>query len=150
MTIQLKTTEQLKATYRRLIEEGWNQGKLAVLDELCDANIEAHRGSLPGTRGVEAYKQYVAHFRSAFPDGHVTIHELIAEGNKVVARFTIRGTHKGPFPDIPGPPTGKQLAITGCDVITLTADGKVVEIWDYPDALGMLRQLGLIPAQPHT
>jgi steroid delta-isomerase-like uncharacterized protein len=147
MAVHLKT-EQVKAVYRQLIEEAWNQGKLAVLDELCDANIVAHRGSLPGTKGTEDYKQYVADFRSAFPDGHITIHELIAEGNKVVARFTIRGTHRAPFPDIPGPPTGKQLTMTGCDVVTLTSGGRVAEIWDYPDALGMLQQLGVIRVQP--
>jgi steroid delta-isomerase-like uncharacterized protein len=147
MVVQLKT-EQLKAVYRQLIEEAWNQGELAVLDELFDANIVAHRGSLPGTQGAENYKQYVADFRRAFPDGHITIHELIAEGNTVVARFTIRGTHRARFPDIPGPPTDKQVTVTGCDVVNFTADGRVAEIWDYPDALGMLQQLGVIRVQP--
>jgi steroid delta-isomerase-like uncharacterized protein len=85
---------------------------------------------------------YVAALRDAFPDVHITIEDQVAEGDRVVTRWTARGTHTGAFQGIP--PTGKRGSMTGID-INRFADGKVVECWTNADDLGLLQQLGVIP-----
>ena len=81
--------------------------------------------------------------RVAFPDFHHTVEDLVAEGDKVVPRLTLRGTHQGDFQGLP--PTGKQVTFSGINVMRLE-DGKIVEHWSIGDTLGMLQQLGAIPA----
>ena len=99
-------------------------------------------GFAPQPLDREGYKQNFAMVFIAFPDWHLTIEDMIAEGDKVVARFTIRGTHQGPFQSIP--PTGKQFAATGI-AITQFVNGKGVELRNEFDYLGLLQQLGVIP-----
>jgi steroid delta-isomerase-like uncharacterized protein len=98
------------------------------------------RGCRQASRGV---KQVIAAYRAAFPDVHITIEDLVSEGDKVAERWTMRGTHKGEFAGIPA--TGKQVTSTGL-VIVRIADGKVAEIWGASDQLGLMRQLGAIPS----
>ena len=141
------STEENKALERRGIEEGWNKGNLTVIDELIAANVVTHRPPAPPLQGTEAFKQFVLMYRSAFPDLHYTIEDQIAEGDKVVTRWTARGTHKGELMGIP--PTGKQGTVTGISV-SRWANGKVVEIWINADDLGMLQQLGVVPAPGQT
>ena len=81
-------------------------------------------------------------FLKAFPDLHLTVEDMIAEGDKVVTRFTSRGTQTGAFMGIP--PTGKQVTVSSI-VIARIADGKIVEEWGLDDQMGMLQQLGVIP-----
>jgi predicted ester cyclase len=81
-------------------------------------------------------------FRAAFPDGSMTIEDMIAEGEKVVTRKTYRGTHQGEFLSIP--PTGRHVSLGLIDIMRIV-DGKVVEHWNVGDDLGMLQQLGVIP-----
>jgi len=131
-----------KASYRRIIEEVWNQGKLALLDELCAHNYVGHDPAMT-VHGPEEFKQYVAMFRTAFPDTRMTIEEEIAEGNTVVIRYTSRGTHKGDLMGIP--PTGKRTTVTGMSMMRFS-NGKSEEAWFSYDALGMMQQLGLIPS----
>ena len=90
----------------------------------------------------EGYKQFFAMTHSAFPDFHSTLEDMFAEGDKVVQRFTARGTHKGEFMGIP--PTGKQVTITGIAIHRITG-GKIVEDWVNMDMLGMMVQLGVVP-----
>jgi steroid delta-isomerase-like uncharacterized protein len=137
-------SEQNKTLERRLIEEVWNRGNFAVVDELVASDYVGH-SSTPAdeTRGREAYKQFYAGLRRAFPDLQVTIEDQVAEGDRVVTRWTARGTHRGEFRGIP--PTGKQGAITGITIDRIAND-KVVECWTNADDLGMLRLLGVIPA----
>ena len=78
---------------------------------------------------------------NAFPDIHFTIDDMIAEGDKVVVRFTVRGTHQGDYLGVP--PTGKQFAVNGIAIHRIV-DGREVEVWDCVDILGMLQQLGAI------
>jgi steroid delta-isomerase-like uncharacterized protein len=92
--------------------------------------------------GLEPFKQYLSMLLTAFPDLHVTIEDMIGEGDKVVVRFTFRGTHQGDLRSIP--PTGKQVEVTGIDIIC-AANGKVVEEWANIDELGLMQQLGVIP-----
>jgi len=140
------STEENKATVHRAIEEVWNQGNVALADELYATTVIYQNPGVADIRTREDFKRFVTAFRSAFPDGHKRIEETIVEGDKVVLRYTFRGTNTGDFvTPIPLLATGKQVTITGIS-ITRFAGGKVVEILDMGDNLGMLQQLGLIPA----
>ncbi len=137
------STEQHKAMDRRVYEEVWNGGNLAVIDELVAANYVDHDQEPTGAlEGLEGLKQSVTMYRTAFPDVHFTVEDQIAEGDRVVTRWTARGTHQDAFMGIP--PTGKQAMVTGIS-ITRVASGKVVEGWTNFDALGLLHQLGAVP-----
>ncbi len=135
------SVEENKAIASRYLEELMNKGNLAVVDELYATNFVAH--GLPGmTPDREGYKQFVANAHIALPDFHSTVEDIIAEGDKVVQRFTARGTHKGEFMGIP--PTGKQVIITGIAIDRIVG-GKIVENWANMDMLGMMVQLGVVP-----
>ncbi len=136
------STEENKALSRRLIEEVWNQGNLAVIDELTAPNYVDHDPTRP-IHGPEGMKQFVSMYLTAYPDTHFTIEDQIAEGDRVVTRWTARGTHKGPLMGIP--PTGKQVTVAGIS-IDRVVNGKLVEDWSSYDALGMMQQLGVVPA----
>lgn len=134
------STEHNKANDRRFYE-AWSQGNLADLDEVCASEYVLHDSST-SVQGLEAMKQFVSMYLAAFPDGHFTIEDQIAEGDKIVTCWTFRGTHKGELQGIP--PTGKQVIVTGISMDRV-ADGKAVEAWSNFDALGMLKQLGVLP-----
>jgi steroid delta-isomerase-like uncharacterized protein len=136
------SVETNKAVLRRLLEEATNGGNLDLYDELCDPNYIFHDATTP-MRGVEALKQTTRMFRDAFPDLHVTIEDLIGEGEMVVMRWTLRGTHRGTWMGMP--PTNMEIAMTGVS-ISRFADGKQAETWQSQDTLGMLQQLGFLPA----
>ena len=138
------STEENKAILRRIIEEIWNKGDLAVVDELIATNYVYH---VPGPGGQEVkdpdgLKQHVTMARTAFPDFHITIEDMVAEGDKVACRFTWRGTHKGEMMGIA--PTGKQVTAAGI-VISHIVGGKEVELWESIDQLGMMQQMGVVP-----
>jgi steroid delta-isomerase-like uncharacterized protein len=140
-------SEENKATFRRYVEEVGNQGNLDLADEIFD-RYRAHQpdGSVL-ERGPEDVKRFMGEFRNAFPDFHITIEDQISEGDKVVTRWTMRGTHEGEFRGIA--PTGKQITVTGIGIFRFS-DGKVVESWDNFDQLGMMQQLGAIPSPEGT
>jgi predicted ester cyclase len=94
---------------------------------------------------VEGAKQFAAEYRQAFPDIQTTMEDQVAEGEKVVTRFTARGTHQGETEDF-GPPTGTRIEVTGI-TIEQFSEGKIVEDWTNFDALGLMQQLGLVPEQ---
>ena len=126
--------------YRRLIEEGVNQGNLAVVDEIVAPDaIEHQRGSESGRQGV---KKTISYLRSAFPDFAITIDELAVVGDKVWARQRGGGTNLGSFAG--RPPTGKTMTTDVFDVCRFE-DGKMVEHWGVPDQLGAMQRLGHIP-----
>jgi steroid delta-isomerase-like uncharacterized protein len=138
------STEQNKALVRRYWEEVWNKGNLALLDELIATDFDGH--PLPGEpdfgRGPAGQKQLVGMYRTAFPDLRMTIEDLTAEGDRVVVRWTARGTQTGEMMGIPA--TGKPTTVTGMFLNRLAA-GTIAEGWGNFDALGMLQQLGVIP-----
>lgn len=137
------STEENKALARRFVEEAWSKGNLAVIDELLAANFVLHAAPLPGVSpDREGYKQWVSMTSAAYADGQTTVEDLIAEGDKVVARWSWRGTHKGEIWGIA--PTGKQVTITGISIDRIV-DGKIVEEWIEMDMLGMMQQLGVVP-----
>ncbi len=138
-------SEQNKALARRGFEEVWNQGKLSVIDELVAPNATFNDPNVPGGKftGPEGLKQFVQIYRGAFPDVHIRIDDQIAEGDKVVTRWTGTGTHKGDLMGIK--PTNKFATVTGCDVERYQ-NGKVVESWANYDLMGMMQQLGVVPS----
>ena len=136
------STEENKALARRYIEEVWNRGNLAFLDQACAPDYVFHDPPNPDLHGPGKLKPFVGALRAAFPDATTTIQDLLGEGERVVWRWSYRGTHTGPLLDIPA--TGKQVTVTGI-VISRFAGGKVVEDWVNRDTLGLLQQLGVIP-----
>ena len=136
------SVEENKAIVHRIMEEIFNKGNVAAADELIASNFVDHNPVSGQPAGLEGLKQVVTMFRTAFPDLHCTVEEMIAEGDKVVARGTIRGTHKGEFMGVP--PTGKRVRVTGIDIARI-AGGKVVERWGNFDEMGMMQQLGVVP-----
>ena len=105
-------SEQHKALVRRLMEEVWGLGDLGVVDHLVASEYVGHSSAMDTqTRGTEGYKRFFAALRSAFPDFRVTIEDQIAEGDRVVSRWTARATHVGEYAGIP--PSGKQGVMTG-------------------------------------
>ena len=130
-----------KALVRRLIEEAVNKGNLAVIDEIVAANYVYHEPTAGEVKGPDGLKKLIAMYRNAFPDVRMTIDDQIAEGDRVVTRWTVHGSHRGELMGVA--PSGKQIAVTGI-VITSFANGKAVEEWESYDALGMMRQIGAI------
>jgi steroid delta-isomerase-like uncharacterized protein len=139
------STEANKAIIRRLFEEAFGQGNLAVLDEIIAPDqVNRGPGALPGMpSGPEGSKMLITAYRNAFPDLHFTIDQQIAEGDTIVTRWTAHGTHNGEFAGIP--PTGKTATVVGMGVDRVE-NGKIVESWGLFDQFGMLQQLGVIPA----
>jgi steroid delta-isomerase-like uncharacterized protein len=135
--------EENKAIIRRENEDGINRGNLEVIDELLSHDYILH---VPGlqepVRGREGYKQFVNTFRTAFPDLHTTIEELIAEGDKVVVHHTWRGTHKGDFQGVFA--TGKQVQFDSINIYRII-DGKIAEERMEFDNLSLLQQLDAVP-----
>ena len=122
----------------------WGRGKLDIIDELASSELSVYYPAFPHViKGIAAFKQRLTKFRSAFGDPDTQIEEEIAEGDKVVFRWSFSATHQGEYP--PGiPPTGKRMTWTGITIYRI-ADGKVVEERGEEDYLGILRQLGLVP-----
>jgi steroid delta-isomerase-like uncharacterized protein len=121
------STEENKAVVRRSVE-ALNKGDLSTFDQLAG--------------GPEEWKRRVANLLTAFPDVQLIQEDQIAEGDQVVERWTIRGTHRGHFQGIP--PTGKRVTYTGIDIFRIV-DGKLVLVGQSVDRLGMMQQLGVIP-----
>ncbi len=143
------STQQNIANYRRFIEEAWNKGHVAVVDELAAPGLVL-RFMPPGTPpGGESIKRYITTMREAFPDVTITIEDQVAAGDKLVTRWTMAGTHRGPYLNYLKTvmsPTGKKFSAGGIDIWRYDANGKWVECWSSFDRLGFLQQLGALPA----
>ena len=134
-----------KAIVRRLYQEVWNKRKIAVVDELISKSHALSDPIVSGSQvGPELYKSRVAQLVRALPDLHFTIEDLICEGDKVVACWTISGTHQGEFLEISA--TGKKIAVEGITIHHIK-NGKILDSHARWDVLGLMRQLGAIPAQ---
>ena len=141
-------SEGNKFVIRRSFEELWNKGNLSVADELFAPNYTHHDPSTPDVgRGPESEKKRATLYRTAFPDLKLTIEDIIAEGETVMARWSCRGTHKGDLSGIA--PTGKQFTISGVTIARLT-NGKLAEGYVNWDALGLMQQLGVVPELAKT
>lgn len=141
-------SERNKALSRRLIEEVYGRGNIATADEIVAPDFVGHATTIgEADAGVEQFKQFVQELRQAFPDLHISIEDQIAEGDRVVTRWSVTGTHRGAFQGIG--PTGARGAMTGIS-IDRYANGKLVECWENSDDLGLLQQLGVVPAPAAT
>jgi len=141
-------SEENKTVIRRSFEELWNKGNLSVADQLFSPNYTHHDPATPDVgRGPESEKKRATLYRTAFPDLQLTIEDIIAEGETVMARWSCRGTHKGDLRGIA--PTGKQFTISGVSVARL-ANGKMAEGWVNWDAQGLMQQLGVVPELTKT
>ena len=127
---------------RRALDVVWNEGDLSRAQEFYAADVVLH-GTIPGATGVEAVKQVIAAYRAGFPDLHISIEDVVAEGDKAVDRWSWTGMHKGEFMGIPA--TGKQVKTSGISIVRIR-DGKIVEIWGVADRLGLMQQLGAVPS----
>ena len=135
--------EENKAFTRRLYDEMLGKKNEAILDEVLDSNFVDH-SPFPGQDpGIEGTKKGMREFLNAFPDLSYDMEFQVSEGDMVVSRLTVRGTHKGEMAGIP--PTGKQISMKGIDAFRVK-DGKIVERWGNFDDLGMMQQLGAVPA----
>ena len=130
--------EENKAVFRRYIEEVQNQGNLQVADEIFDRYLSHQADGSTLERGPEDVKRFTEEYRLAFPDWRISIDEQIAEGDKVVNRVTLRGTHQRQFRDME--PTGKEVELKAVTIFRFSPEGKVVETWDFFDQLRLMRQ----------
>jgi steroid delta-isomerase-like uncharacterized protein len=136
------STETNKAIVRRYIEQILNNQRLDLIDEFFVDTVELH-GVGSGITGRAALVEYYAMFGAAFPDWHTTIDDMVAEGDKVVVRYTATSTHQGEMQGIPA--TGKPYTQNAIVIYRLT-NGKIVEGRLQTDMLSMMQQLGLMPA----
>jgi steroid delta-isomerase-like uncharacterized protein len=136
------SVEENKAVVRRFYADG----ATGASDERLIAPDIAYHGPpfIGEIHGRDGFRQVLAGFRNAFPGFETTIEDLVAEGDKVTVRHTHHATHQGEFNGIP--PTGRQVAVSGIEILRLR-DGQIVEFWHLDDFLGLLQQLGVVPAQ---
>lgn len=139
------TTEENKAMARRFIEEVANRGDFSVVDERIAPDFEVRDAVIPVAPGPEGVKQVFGAMRSAFPDLHETVEDVLADEDRVMVRWSARGTHQGAFAGIP--PTGNEVTWRGIFILRV-ANGKFVEMWQLHDQLGLLQQLGATVTMP--
>lgn len=136
-------SEENKAVVRRWFEEVWNQGRDSSIDELFPADGVAHGlgDSEQDVHGPKEMKPFVASIRGILPDTHISIDDILADGDRVAVRITLRGTHTGNGLGVR--PTGRKVSIQGI-IIVHVVNGRIREGWNSYDQLGLLRQLGAL------
>ncbi len=136
--------ERNKAQVARLFSEVLNKGNLAVAEEIISpAFVRRELTTLfRDVTGPEGAQGMAELLRGAFPDIEATVEDMVAEDDRVAARVTLRGTHRGDFLGIA--PTGRAIAVTAINIYRFS-EGKLVETWQLEDALGLMRQLGALP-----
>jgi steroid delta-isomerase-like uncharacterized protein len=130
-----------KAIVRRFFEELLSADNFAVADEILSPDFRFYFAGNPTPMNLESYENFLVARRAALPDRRFVVEDMIAEGEKVSARFTMRGTHKGELQGIP--PSGREVTVSGIDMICLS-EGKMVEDRVEVDQLDMMQQLGVI------
>jgi len=136
--------ENNKALVRRYFEDAWNKHNPALVDEIYATDFVDRSPDIPGIAHTrDGLKQFMGVYLRAFPDADITIEDQLVEGDRVVTRWTGRGTQTGEFMEMP--PSGKKVAVPGVQIDRF-AGGKIVEEWTLFDQLGMLQQLGAVPA----
>ncbi len=138
------SAQENKETARRVLEEAFGQGKVEVIDEVLDPTFVCYdpNSEAGEVRGANTIKGEIEWFRRAIPDLTYTVEDQIAEGDKVVTRYTASGTHQGEFFGVPG--TGRRVEFTGIQIDRFDESGKMVEEWPEYDLLGAMRQMGAI------
>jgi predicted ester cyclase len=142
------SVQENKALARRVFDEVWSQGNLDLADEILTPDFVGRPGGLGEPfKGPAGAKEFIGRLREGFPDITFTIEDTIAEGDLVATRWTATGTHDGEFMGFE--PTGR-LATIGGMTIQRFEDGRIVEGWTQPDALGLLRVIGAVPEPART
>lgn len=136
------SVEQNKAVIRRTMDEIWSKGNLSLIPELFTSDYTSYNSSGKNVLGHEGFKKMVEAARVAYPDLLCTIDQLVAEGDSVVCRYTLTGTHKGEYQGLA--PTGKKVSVL-CLFLTIMKDGKSAETWALGETLASYRQLGIAP-----
>ena len=127
--------------------ECWNQGNVALIEELLAPDFIHHNPDRPDVRSREDYKRWFTESLRLFPDLHITVEDQVSEANTMAGRWTFRGTNTGDFEiPAPAPATGKQVSVSGMNIFRF-AGGKIVEEWLLEDTMGLLQQLGFMPEE---
>ncbi len=136
-------SQENEAVVRRAFDE-IAQGELAVADEIIAPEFVRHDlgANFPDVAGPEGVRRLIAALRAAFPDIQTTLEDVISDGDRVVVRFTARGTHEGHFQGVA--PTGRRVAWAGINIYRV-ANGRIRETWQLADLLGLMQQLGAVP-----
>jgi len=138
------SAEDNKALVRRYFEDAWNKHNPALVDDIYAADFVDRSPDIPGIAHTrDGLKQFMGVYLRAFPDAKITIEDQLVEGDRVVTRWTGRGTQTGEFMELP--PSGKKVVVLGVQIDRFSG-GKIVEEWTLFDQLGMLQQLGAVPA----
>jgi len=137
-TTNVSAAEENKAIFRRYAEEVGNQQNFEIVDEIFERYISPQPDGSTLERGPEDVKRFHREFHSAFSNFHINIEEQIAEEDKVVSRYTMRGIHQRQFRDMA--PTGKEVELNAVTIFRFSPEGKVVETWDSYDQLSLIRQ----------
>ena len=146
-TSEADTAERTKEAFRRIIEEGFSKGNLDALDAVVGSDFVEHQKVTGLPPGLEGLRAMIRGLRAVLPDLTLTIEDLTVDGDKVWARLTGRGTHRGPFFGLPG--TGKTVTVDVIDICRFEG-GKMVEHWGVPDRFSRPEQLGLLPQPRHA
>ncbi len=136
-------SEENKALVRRFIEELWNAGNLGIVDELVHPEFVDHGPAGQQTRGPGGVRRFVEAYRATFPNVHIIVEDRIAAGDKVATRWTARATHRGELMGVPA--SGNKVEVTAISIDRISGS-KFAESWTIYDALGMMQQIGAIPA----
>jgi steroid delta-isomerase-like uncharacterized protein len=144
-TKEKMTREEMKAALIKMNDDAWHKRDLDAAYEIYSDDIVFQRIPFPPVVGKEANKQADAGTLAAFSDVRSTIDDMFVEGETGVLRWTWEGTHSGPSASLGIPATGKRVRFVGCSVYCFR-EGEIAELWEYGDLLGLLQQLGVIPA----
>jgi steroid delta-isomerase-like uncharacterized protein len=137
--------EEMKATLTKMLDDFWHKEDIEAAYAIYADDVVFQRIPFPPVVGKEDNMQADAGMLAAFSKNHLTIDEIVTEGDAAAIRWTWEATHSGVSPSLGIPPTGKRVSMVGCSVFHFK-DGKIVEQWEYSDMLGLLQQLGVIPA----
>ena len=139
------SAQENKAKARRMLEEAFGQGNLEIVEEILDPDFVCYdpNSEAGEVRGADTIKQEIQWFRNAVPDLTYTVEDQVAEGDKVVSRYTATGTHKGEFFGVA--PTGNRIEMSGIQIDRFGGNGKMVEEWPEYDLLGAMKQMGAVP-----
>lgn len=137
------STETNKAIIARMAEQVWNEGRIDLVEEFIAENYVEHIAGQPDRTGLELVRKAVTDTLNAYPDFRLSIDDFVAEGDRVAARWSMSGTHEGDFFGIP--PTGKKVSQSGTTFYRLEK-GRIAEIWFLADMMGLMQQLGVVPA----
>ena len=138
------SAQENKEKARLMLEEAFGQGKVEIVEEILDPNFVCYdpNSEAGEVRGANTIKQEIEYFRNAVPDLTYTVEDQMAEGDKVVTRYTATGTHQGEFFGVA--PTGKRIEMSGIQIDRFGESGKMVEEWPEYDLLGAMKQMGAV------